>query len=444
MEPIKVMIITGTRPEIIKISILLRLIKKSNKFQLIYVHSGQHYDDNVFSIFLKTLELPSPNYNINVGSAPNCVQTGKMLIELDKIINNENPNIILAQGDTNTVLATALSAFKNQIVFGHIEAGIRSYDMRMPEEINRILTGACTLLHFAPTPRAVLNLLNEGVFPERIFLVGNTIVDVVHANLNIALKKSNIEKKLNLKKNRKFILLTAHRPSNVDNKECFSNIINALISLPEIKIIYPIHPRSLKNLKKFGLKEKIKNKNIQLIEPLGYIDFLKLMNLSYFIITDSGGLQEESLMLKKPCLTLRDNTERPESIEAGTNILVGNDKNRIIKYMKLLLEDEEFYKSMKCSQNPFGDGMSSEKILKIIENYFKKNDRSYPHFDFKDKIPTIELFSMNDDEEERKLGDFELKNKCKILEIYNKDGKMLIPKNSFIIKRGMSLKCFYY
>jgi len=368
MPRLKIAVVTGTRPELIKLSVLIKLIKKTPEFKLIFIHSGQHYNNNLLSIFLQELELPNPDYDIQVGSHPDSVQTGNILIKLYDIIKKEKPHLIISEGDTNTVFAAALTAFKNFIPFGHVEAGIRSFDEKMPEEINRKLAGVFALFNFAPTNISVKNLINEGIKKERIYKVGNTIVDAVIENLKLANKKSTILKDLNIEKNEKYIVLTAHRPSNVDHKKNLENIFITLKELQDIKIVFPIHPRTKKNMIKFNLWKDLKrSENFKIIDPLGYLDMLYLMDNAYFILTDSGGLQEESVILKKPCLTLRYNTERPESVEIGANILVGNDPKKIKYFVKKLWYEQDFYESMIPKSNPFGDGNSSNKIINILK-----------------------------------------------------------------------------
>jgi UDP-N-acetylglucosamine 2-epimerase (non-hydrolysing) len=440
-EKIKIMVVTGTRPELIKVCVLLKLLKTDPDIDLVFVHSGQHYDDKMFSIFITDLKLPDPDYNINIGSHPNSVQTGKMLISLYDVISKEKPNIIIAQGDTNTVFAAALTAFKNNITFAHLEAGIRSFDMRMPEEVNRMLTGVCSMFNFAPTERAVQNLLNEGIFPNRIYLVGNTVVDAIKENLKIAQNKSQIEKELKITSDQKIILLTTHRPSNVDNKKSLDNIINPLLELENCRIIFPAHPRTLKKITEFGLLKKITaKKNFELISPLGYFDFIKLMSLSYLIITDSGGLQEESVILKKPCLTLRENTERPESIEIGANILVGNDSQKISKNITRLLNDEKFYNSMIKNDSPFGDGTTSKQIITIIKDFYERKEIKIPTSQFFSKIPSTRLVSIKKDEIGITIREYEVLNKCQILEVFNHQGDSIFPTPTTELESNCHIK----
>jgi len=315
---------------------------------------------NLDKIFFKELNLPQPKYNLNVGSGTHAEQTAKILVGVEKVLLKEKPDIVLVEGDTNTVLAGALAAAKLYIKIGHIEAGLRSYYKEMPEEINRILTDHCSDLLFAPTKKAKDILLSEGISNKKIYITGNTVVDAVFQNLKLAEEKSKILKKLNLSKG-EYFLMTAHRTENVDNKERLRGILKGAdrvskkFSLP---VIYPIHPRTRKMIKKFKLTW---SKNINLIEPLGYFDFLKLENSAKLILTDSGGIQEEACIMRVPCVTLRDNTERPETIEVGSNLLSGANSLRILKSVSKMLKKNRKWK------NPFGSGKTAEKILKIIQ-----------------------------------------------------------------------------
>ncbi|MDD3491791.1 MAG: UDP-N-acetylglucosamine 2-epimerase (non-hydrolyzing) [Candidatus Pacebacteria bacterium] len=355
----KVFIILGTRPEIIKMSPVIRACQE-NKVNFAILHTNQHYSQNLDKIFFKELNLSQPRYNLNVGSGTHAEQTAKILVSIEKILLKEKPDIVLVQGDTNTVLAGALAAAKIHIKVGHIEAGLRSYFREMPEEINRILADHCSDLLFAPTKKAKEILLKEGISNKNIFVTGNTIVDAVFQNMKLAEQRSKILKKLNLQKNQYF-LITAHRAENVDNQERLKGIlkgiemINKEFSLP---VIYPIHPRTRKMLKEFKLSIP---KNIKLIEPLGYLDFLLLQKNAKLILTDSGGIQEEACIMKVPCITLRDNTERPETLIIKSNILAGTNPEKILKSAKKILNSKRQWK------NPFGNGLAGEKIIKIIK-----------------------------------------------------------------------------
>jgi len=354
----KIAIILGTRPEIIKMSPIIKYCKDKNiNFKII--HSNQHYSPNMDKIFFEELDLPQPDYNLNVGSGSQGEQTSKALIEIEKILLKEKPSIVLVQGDTNTVLAGAIATSKLKTKLGHIEAGLRSYDRKMPEEINRVLTDHVSDYCFVPTKLQKNILLKEGIEKDKIFVVGNTVVDAVFQNLKIANKRFDVLKKIGLKE-KNYFLVTAHRPSNVDNEKNLRKLFDILESVVDTFnriIVYPIHPRTKKMIKKFGIEF---SKEIKLIEPVGFLEFLQLEKKADLILTDSGGIQEEACILKVPCITLRENTERPETVDVGANILTGLDLNQILKSIKEMLKRNNNW------INPFGDGSTSNKIMKII------------------------------------------------------------------------------
>ncbi len=352
----KLSIILGTRPEIIKMSPVIRECERRNLDYFI-LHTGQHYSYNMDRVFFEQPGLPEAKYNLGVGSGSHAEETGKMLMGIEKILLKENPDIVLVEGDTNTVLAGALAASKLHIKVGHIEAGLRSYDKRMPEEINRILTDHISDYLFTPTDKAKQILLEEGISEDKIFVTGNTIVDVVYQNLKIA--KGNKSSKP-----KKYFLLTLHRPENVDSQERFASILEALNRVAvefHLPVIYPIHPRSRKMMKHFNLKPY----NIELIEPLDFLDFLQLEANARLVLTDSGGVQEEACILQVPCVTLRDTTERPETLEVGANILAGNNSDKVLESVKLMLNRENNW------VNPFGDGRAGKRIIDILEGQLR-------------------------------------------------------------------------
>ena len=354
----KISIILGTRPEIIKMSPVIRECEKQNLDYFI-LHTGQHYSYNLDKIFFKDLELPAAKYNLDVGSGTHAEETGKMLIGIGKILREEKPDIVLVEGDTNTVLAGALAASKLQIKVGHVEAGLRSYDRTMPEEINRVLADHVSDYLFAPTEKAKENLLREGIEEDKIFVTGNTIVDAVYQNLEIAKRKVDVRNKLNLNP-KEYFLMTAHRQENVDAKNRLKGILEGLVLVYHefnIPIIYPIHPRTKKRIEEFGLEVP---EGVELIEPLGFLAFLQLEANAKLVLTDSGGVQEETCILGVPCVTLRDNTERPETLDVGSNVLVGVNQDRILEGVKKMLSKERDWK------NPFGDGCAGVKIVEIL------------------------------------------------------------------------------
>lgn len=354
----KIAVILGTRPEIIKMSPVIRELEKRN-LDFFILHTGQHYSYNLDEVFFNQLELPQPKYNIKVGSGSHAEETGKMLIEIEKVIQQERPNVVLAEGDTNSVLAGALAAVKLHIKVGHVEAGLRSYDKTMPEEINRLLVDHLSDYLFAPTERAKKNLLGEGISEERIFVTGNTIVDAVYQNLEIAQSKANALKQIDLQP-KEYFLVTAHREENVDDPGRFGEMLEGLRRLSKafgMPVIYPVHPRSRGKIEEFGLQTN----GVTLAEPLDFLSFLQLESNARLILTDSGGVQEESCILATPCITLRDNTERPETIEVGSNILSGASPDRIVKCSRIMLGKENNWR------NPFGDGTAGRRIIAAIE-----------------------------------------------------------------------------
>lgn len=354
----KISIILGTRPEIIKMSPIIRECQK-RKLDFFILHTNQHYSENLDKIFFDELELPQPKYNLRIGSGTHGEETGKMLIGIEEVLMKEKPDIVLIEGDTNTVLSGALTATKLHIKVGHVEAGLRSYFREMPEEINRILTDHCSDYLFAPTKKAKEILISEAIPKKKIFVTGNTIVDAIYQNLKLAKKKSKILEKLNLKK-KKYFLVTAHRPENVDKKEHLEGILkglNLIYKKFKLPLIYPIHPRTKKMIKQFNLETPL---GVKLIKPVGFLDFLQLENNAKLALTDSGGVQEEACILKIPCVTLRDNTERPETLGAGANILAGANSKKILRCISKMLSKKRNWR------NPFGNGKTGKMIISIL------------------------------------------------------------------------------
>jgi UDP-N-acetylglucosamine 2-epimerase (non-hydrolysing) len=347
-------IVLGTRPEIIKMAPLIRSCRK-NGMEYSVLHTGQHYSYDMDRIFFEELDLPLPEYNLDVGSGSHAEQTGRIMAGIERIYLETRPDIVLVLGDTNTVLAGALTAAKLHIPVGHVEAGLRSFDRRMPEEINRIVTDHISDYLFAPTDLSKQHLLNEGINENEIYVTGNTVVDAVFQNREIAKKKTSILRDTGLTPGN-YLLVTAHRAENVDAKPCLKGIINGLLSLMEthhIPVIFPMHPRTQKMMMEFGIDPC----GITLIQPTGYMDFLELEVHARLILTDSGGVQEEACILNVPCVTLRENTERPETIDAGANMLAGTDPKRIVLAAETMMDTSRKW------DNPYGDGTAADKII---------------------------------------------------------------------------------
>ena len=374
----KIAIVLGTRPEIIKMASVMDEIEKRGH-ELLLIHTGQHYDKEMSENFFIDLKLPTPNYNIHVGSGSHGKQTGKMMEGIEEVLIDEKPDILLVQGDTNAVLAGALVASKLHIPVGHVEAGLRSFDETMPEEINRLAADICSKLYFVPTEESAINLAMEGISRKRIFITGNTVVDACFRNLEISKNRDKSEydeglADLDIDNMENILTLTMHRAETVDDKERLTNIIEALEELDDMNIIFPIHPRTKKTMENFNLFDRLNDlDHIHIIKPVGYLDFLLLISKSTIILTDSGGLQEEAITLDVPALTLRYNTERPETVTAGGNILVGSDKDVILSNARKILDDEEFANKMKSAKNPYGMGNAAELMIKTIEESNKKD-----------------------------------------------------------------------
>jgi UDP-N-acetylglucosamine 2-epimerase (non-hydrolysing) len=366
----KLGIIYGTRPEIIKLSPIIHLCVK-RKIPFFTIHTGQHYSFDMDRIFFKDLGLPAPDYKLCIRSKAPYMQgdhTGRMLIEIEKVLLKEMPYCVVVQGDTNTAFAGALTAEKISttesytgfhIKVAHVEAGLRSYDRSMPEETNRFITDHISDFLFTPTQQEKKILLTEGIPPSYVHVTGNTIVDAVMQYRDIAEKKSRILKKLGLKRGM-YALVTLHRQENVDSAIMLNDIIRGfslVYNFLHIPLVFPAHPRTVKMLKRFGISIP---GFIKVIEPLGFMDFLKLQANSLMVLTDSGGLQEEACTLKIPCITIRDNTERPETVTVGANIIAGRKPEVILKAAKKMMMKRRNWK------NPLGNGHASDKILKVL------------------------------------------------------------------------------
>jgi UDP-N-acetylglucosamine 2-epimerase (non-hydrolysing) len=358
-----IMVVVGTRPEIVKMAPVIRALQKS-RIPTTFVHCGQHYDYNMAQQFIEELELPPPDYAYKVKANSPGAQTARIIAYMDKLLKETAPALVLVEGDTNSVLAAALAANKRGIPIGHVEAGLRSFDLRMPEEHNRRLTDHVSAYLFAPTERAESNLRSENVW-GKIYVTGNTIIDAVIQHLPIAEKKSEILKKIRFEK---FALATAHRAENVDDLSVLKSFIEVFAE-SAVPVVYPMHPRTKKRLRQNGLYAKVKNlDNVQILPPLGYLDFMVLMKKSEFIITDSGGIQEEATApsIRKTVLVIRLSTERPEAVEAGFAKVVGTDKHEILAVIGAALTRRKELPR----KSPFGDGNAAEKIVEIIRKDF--------------------------------------------------------------------------
>ncbi len=357
MKPI--MVVVGTRPEIIKMAPIIRALQK-RKISFIFTHCGQHYDYNMSQQFIEELGLQAPDYEYKVKAYSQGTQTARILDGMEKLLKKTQPAVVLVEGDTNGVLATALAGVKLGISVGHVEAGLRSFDQRMPEEHNRRLTDHISTFLFAPTETAKNNLEKENVW-GKIHVTGNTVIDAVIQHLPIAKKKSKVLENIPFDK---FVLATAHRAENVDDLAVLKNFMEAFAEAP-LPVVYPMHPRTRKRLQQNRVYSKIrKTKNLEILPPLGYLDFLVLMSKCQMILTDSGGIQEEATApcIRKPVLVIRLSTERPEAVNAGFAEVVGIEKQKILRAMEITLNQPKELPE----KSPYGDGSASEKIVEAI------------------------------------------------------------------------------
>jgi UDP-N-acetylglucosamine 2-epimerase (non-hydrolysing) len=357
----KIISVVGARPNFMKVAPLHRaFLKYQDKVQHFICHTGQHYDENMSKIFFDDLELPEPDFYLGVGSGSHAEQTGRIMIEFEKILLQEKPDLVIVVGDVNSTIACSLTASKLHIKTAHVEAGLRSFDRKMPEELNRLLTDQISDYLFVTEKSGLNNLKNEGIPGDKVFFVGNVMID----SLVYFLKKdgsSDVLKKYDLKPS-EYVLVTLHRPSNVDSAKQLQNIVSMLNSIAQKrKIIFPVHPRTKAGIERHSLSDKIDPKVI-LSDPIGYLDFLTLLRNSELVVTDSGGIQEETTYLGVQCITVRATTERPVTVETGTNHLVGDDFKKAESKANDILKGE-----IKKGIIPeLWEGKTAEKITEII------------------------------------------------------------------------------
>ncbi|MFW6147949.1 MAG: non-hydrolyzing UDP-N-acetylglucosamine 2-epimerase [Thermodesulfobacteriota bacterium] len=351
--------IVGARPNFMKMAPVMRALAGKKDVEQVLVHTGQHYDDNMSELFFRELELPTPDINLEVGSGSQAWQTAQIMMRFEKIVYDQHPDLVLVYGDVNSTVAAALVCVKVGIRIGHVEAGLRAFDRTMPEEINRLLTDQIADLLFTPSKDGDENLLREGVAQEKIHLVGNVMIDTLVQLLPKAKGEGLKDKGLG---NGNYALVTLHRPSNVDDPKMLNEIMAALSEISDdLPVIFPVHPRTRMKISEFGF-QIAENGSLHLIDPLGYLDFLALQKSSTVVITDSGGIQEETTFLGVPCLTVRKNTERPITVEMGTNVLVGQDMAQLKREIYNILDG----KIRQGQVPPLWDGHASERIAYVL------------------------------------------------------------------------------
>lgn len=371
----KILLVAGARPNFMKIAPLIREMKKYQDLEPVLVHTGQHYDENMSGTFFKSLGIPDPDYNLQVGSGSHAVQTAEIMVKFEDVCHKEHPDIVLVVGDVNSTIAAGLTAKKLDVLLGHVEAGLRSGDRTMPEEINRLATDAITDLFFTTERQATENLVAEGHNPSQVHFVGHVMIDNVFYQLERLAETDLSSNVIKLKKSLpgKYLCMTLHRPSNVDNEKSIRTIMEAVRDVSEkAPVVFPVHPRTLKNIERFYCTSLLETGNIITIQPLDYNDFLYLWKDACVVLTDSGGLQEETTALKIPCLTLRCNTERPITQKVGTNRVIGNDPDKIRQYAAEALRGH--WKDAKVPE--LWDGKASVRIVRLLQNILPLSEPS--------------------------------------------------------------------
>jgi len=355
-------LVAGARPNFMKIAPLYTQLRKQPLFHPLLIHTGQHYDEAMSWAFFQDLELPPPDVNLEVGSGSQARQTGRIMQAYERLALDRRPDLVMVVGDVNSTVACSLVASKLHIPVAHVEAGLRSFDRSMPEEINRILTDTISDVLFTTCSDADRNLLREGIPPEKVFFVGNVMIDSL-MRIREKARRSDVLERLGLE-DRAYALMTLHRPSNVDQETTLRGILAAVEEIQtHLPVIFPVHPRARKMFDRFGLQQRIASlERLKLIDPVGYIDFVRLMDRARLVLTDSGGIQEETTVLGVPCLTLRENTERPVTVHQGTNRVVGSDPVRITAETKRILRE----KAPPAKIPPLWDGAAADRIANIL------------------------------------------------------------------------------
>ncbi len=374
---LKILNIVGARPNLVKIGPLIREMGKRSDIHPVLVHTGQHYDEKLSDVFFRQMGIPAPDFNLEVGSGSHAWQTGEILKRIEPLLIEQRPDLVLVVGDVNSTTAASLASVKLGIPVAHVEAGLRSFDRTMPEEINRVVTDALADYLFVTEEDAIDNLTKEGRPHDKIYFVGNVMIDALREFLPLA-RKSKVGKELGLADGDRFVpfaVLTLHRPSNVDSAQMLEGILSTINAVAEeLPVIFPVHPRTQERLKDVHVKQ---HPRLRLIPPVGYLDFLCLLDRARLVLTDSGGIQEETTALGVPCLTLRENTERPITVTEGTNQLVGRDRTKIVACVREILAG----KSKVGSVPRLWDGHAAERIVEILFQK-AKNGTAVCGFDF--------------------------------------------------------------
>ena len=353
----KVLHVVGARPNFMKVAPVLNALRAHRHVVQILVHTGQHYDVNMSDVFFEQLGIPAPDVNLAVGSGSHARQTAEIMMRLEPVVLDGKPDIVLVYGDVNSTVAAALVCAKLGVRVGHVEAGLRSFDRTMPEEINRLVTDRLADVLFTPSEDGDINLQREGIPAEKVFRVGNVMIDSLVKLLPVAQRQIRNELP------ERYALVTLHRPANVDDSAALKSILQSLLDVSrDLVVVFPTHPRTRQRIAEFGLELKLKTDQLRLLDPLPYVDFLGLQSRARVVITDSGGIQEETTYLGVPCLTLRENTERPITVSLGTNVLVGRDPEKLRAELAVVLAG----KQKKGTIPPLWDGHAGERIAHVL------------------------------------------------------------------------------
>ena len=414
MKP--VMVVAGTRPEVIKLAPVFKWFDRLG-VEYVFVWSGQHYDYELSRIFFDQLRIPDPNENLNVGSGTHAEQTAGVMMGLERLIEKYSPSVVVSEGDTNTVVASSLAALKCLVPFAHVEAGLRSWNMCMPEEVNRKIADTVATLHFAPTELAAVNLFFEGVSSQCVHVTGNTIVDMVSEYAGLARKRGEeLLSDLGLGKYC-YILVTVHRAENTEDPQRLRDIVMALEELSQYyDVVFPMHPHAEKRLMELGLIRHLQH--VRIVKPMGYLEFLGVLAHARVALTDSGGVQEEAFTLKVPAVILRYNTERPETTMFNVNVLAGADKDRIVKLALMQAERAEEIRRL-CFENPLGDGSAGRRIVEILKEVVE-NGLAIKEPDLRE-TPAIEYRLLE-------KGGLQSPSLFDLLVAFNRDGRPVLPK----------------
>lgn len=364
----KIMCAVGTRPEFIRMSPIIKAVQQSSSLELQLLHTGQHYSYEMDKTFFDELNIPKPDVNLEVGSGSHARQTAEIMLRMEKVVEDLKPDLVVVFGDTNSSLAAALTAVKMQISLAHLEAGCRSYDLRMPEEANRRLIDHIADFLF-PVSKYPAEILRGEKVPGKIFECGDPLYDVFRVNFGIARGKSGILRNLGLE-NQPFALLTLHRAETVDKQKTLKNIVSALKNIGSLPIVFPIHPRTEKRLEDFNLRKDLDRSTVDVTPPVGYWDFLVLLSMASWVITDSGGVQKEAFFARVPCLTLRRTTEWMETVDLGANTLIDPDDRKLSNLLAVAVEQApRVREKLPALKNPYGDGHASERIVDFFARW---------------------------------------------------------------------------